>query len=117
MELARSHVDLSVLLIDKGRSLSKRICPARKTGVCASCDPCAITSGFSGGGAFSDGKLSLASSVGGRLTDYIPEKTVQLLIDNADEIYQEFGAPNTVYGLNEEPWMILRMKPPSSTFS
>ncbi|NLJ84854.1 MAG: NAD(P)/FAD-dependent oxidoreductase [Firmicutes bacterium] len=101
MELARSHVDLSVLLIDKGRSLSKRICPARKTGVCASCDPCAITSGFSGGGAFSDGKLSLASSVGGRLTDYLPEKTVQRLIDYADDIYQEFGAPNTVYGLNE----------------
>ena len=101
MELARDRADLSVLLVDKGRSLAERICPARETGVCHSCDPCAITSGFSGGGAFSDGKLSLAPSVGGRLTDYLPEETVQDLINYVDGIYQEFGAPDVIYGLNE----------------
>ncbi|NMB12379.1 MAG: FAD-binding protein [Firmicutes bacterium] len=101
MELARNRADLSILLVDKGRSLDKRICPARETGVCHSCDPCAITSGFSGGGAFSDGKLSLAPSVGGRLNDYLPEQTVQGLIDYVDQVYRDFGAPDTVHGLNE----------------
>ena len=102
MELIRNQGDLSILLVDKGRTLAKRICPARTTGVCHSCDPCAITSGFSGGGAFSDGKLSLASQVGGRLTDYLPEETVHSLIRYADDVYQEFGAPDIVYGLNEK---------------
>lgn len=101
MELARNKEDLSILLVDKGRALANRVCPARTTGVCRSCDPCAITSGFSGGGAFSDGKLSLAPSVGGRLTDYLPERTVQGLIDYVDDVYREFGAPGLVYGLNE----------------
>ena len=101
MELIRNRAELSILLVDKGRSLAKRICPARETGVCHSCDPCAITSGFSGGGAFSDGKLSLAPSVGGRLSDYLSEETVQELIDYVDEIYREFGAPDKVHGLNE----------------
>ena len=101
MELTRNRAELSILLVDKGRSLDQRICPARATGFCRSCDPCAITSGFSGGGAFSDGKLSLAPAVGGRLTDYLPENTVQGLIDYVDGIYQEFGAPDVIYGLNE----------------
>ncbi|HHV93574.1 MAG TPA: NAD(P)/FAD-dependent oxidoreductase [Firmicutes bacterium] len=102
MELVRSTSDLSILLIDKGRSLAKRFCVARETGVCRSCDPCAITSGFAGAGAFSDGKLSLAPSVGGRLIDYLPEKTVQNLINYVDGVYCEFGASEEVHGLNDK---------------
>lgn len=101
MELIRQCSDLTILLVDNGRTLAKRVCPARETGICCSCDPCAITSGFSGGGAFSDGKLSLAPSVGGRLTDYLSEKAVQGLIDYVDGIYRDFGAPELVHGLNE----------------
>ncbi|NLA58744.1 MAG: NAD(P)/FAD-dependent oxidoreductase [Firmicutes bacterium] len=102
LELVRNSSDLSILLVDKGRSLAQRFCVARKTGVCASCDPCAITSGFAGAGAFSDGKLSLAPSVGGRLTDYLSAKTVQNLIDYVDGIYREFGASDAVHGLNDK---------------
>ena len=102
MELVRNTADLSILLVDKGRSLARRFCAARETGVCSSCDPCAITSGFAGAGAFSDGKLSLAPSVGGRLTDYLPEKRVQDLIDYVDGIYREFGASDAVHGLNDK---------------
>lgn len=101
LEFARQNADLSILLVDKGRSLSYRTCPARVTGVCRKCDPCAITSGFSGSGAFSDGKLSLSPAVGGRLSDYLPEETLQALIDYTDRIYRYFGAPDTIYGLNE----------------
>lgn len=50
----------------------------RKTGNCIKCKPfCNITSGFSGAGAFSDGKLSLYNKedddiyIGGILHEYI----------------------------------------------
>ena len=58
-ETRRNQPDASILIIEKGRSIEKRKCPKRKTGVCAKCSPCNITTGFSGGGSFSDGKLSI----------------------------------------------------------
>src|SRR5665648_731034 len=84
----------------QGRTIEKRQCPARATGVCVGCNPCAITRGWSGAGAFSDGKLSLSPAVGGRLTEYMKEPQAQALIDYADSIYRGFGAQEKVYGLD-----------------
>ena len=71
-----------ILLIEKGKPVEKRHCPKDKTGVCVNCKPtCAITTGFSGAGAFSDGKLSLSYQVGGELPDLIGEDFAQELID------------------------------------
>ena len=57
------------------------------------CKPtCAITTGFSGAGAFSDGKLSLSYQVGGELPELIGEDFAQELINYTDKIYLEFGA-------------------------
>lgn len=100
IELAKLNRNASILIVDKGRSIDKRVCPARKTHVCQNCNPCAITSGWSGAGAFSDGKLSKSPEVGGRITDYMSFEDAQALIDYADSIYLEFGASDTVYGLN-----------------
>ena len=59
-ELIKKNKAKSVLLIEEGKRVENRVCPIEKTGKCMHCKPfCAITSGFSGAGAFSDGKLSL----------------------------------------------------------
>ena len=56
-----------ICLIEKGKPVEKRHCPKDKTGHCVNCKPtCAITTGFSGAGAFSDGKLSLSASAPSR---------------------------------------------------
>ena len=68
-ELIRQKPDMKVLMIEKGRSIEKRQCPKRKTKVCVGCQPCSITTGFAGAGAFSDGKLSLSPDVGGTLPE------------------------------------------------
>ncbi len=101
LELLDKRDDLKVLLMDSGKAIAKRTCPARITGTCAHCDPCAIMSGWAGAGAFSDGKLSLSHEVGGNITQYIPEDEAQKLIDYADSIYVSFGAPDTVHGRND----------------
>lgn len=100
LELSKNNKELKILIVDKGRTIEKRKCPARATGICVGCDPCAITRGWSGAGAFSDGKLSLSPAVGGRLTEYMKEEEAQELIDYADSIYRRFGAQEKVYGLD-----------------
>ena len=77
-ELIQKHNAKSVLLIEEGKRVEERFCPIERTGKCIHCKPfCNITSGFSGAGAFSDGKLSLYNEedddiyVGGNLHEYI----------------------------------------------
>ena len=62
-ELIHANKDLKILMIEKGRRIENRQCPKRKTKVCVGCQPCSITTGFAGAGAFSDGKLSLSPSI------------------------------------------------------
>ncbi|MFT5872603.1 MAG: putative FAD-dependent dehydrogenase [Clostridium sp.] len=102
LEIASIKPELSVLIVDKGRSIEKRKCPARITGKCVKCNPCGITFGWSGAGAFSDGKLSLSPEVGGRLLEYFSEDESKKLIKYCDDIYIKFGANEKVYGLNSD---------------
>ena len=81
LELTKLNENLEILIVDKGRTIEKRTCPARKTGLCINCNPCSITSGWSGAGAFSDGKLSKSPLVGGRITDYMSDAAAQKMID------------------------------------
>ena len=102
--LRKSSTPHKILLVEKGKPVEKRHCPKDKTGVCVNCKPtCAITTGFSGAGAFSDGKLSLSYQVGGELPDLIGEDFAQELIDYTDKIYLEFGADPKVEGVYEGP--------------
>ena len=98
LELMKHDETKKVLLMDSGRAIAERKCPARITGKCVGCNPCAIMSGWAGAGAFSDGKLSLSHEVGGNITKYISEAEAQALIDYADSVYVGFGAPDAVHG-------------------
>lgn len=102
LELDKLNPDLQVLVVDMGKTIEHRRCPERTTGVCQKCDVCSITSGWSGAGAFSDGKLSLSPDVGGRITDYITATEAGELIHYADGYYLDCGATEQVFGLNSE---------------
>ena len=71
LELTEKRPDARILIVDTGRTIAKRVCPMRTTGKCVGCEPCAIMHGWAGAGAFSDGKLSLSSEVGGHIADYV----------------------------------------------
>ena len=95
-ELIHTKPELKVLLIEKGRRIEDRACPKRKTKVCVGCQPCSITTGFAGAGAFSDGKLSLSPDVGGTLPEILGYEEASKLIHESDEIYLKFGADTSV---------------------
>ncbi len=91
-----------IVMVEKGRPLEERACPKHEVHRCVNCKPgCHITTGFSGAGAFSDGKLSLSSEVGGDLPALMGEEKAQALIDYTDGIYLEFGASTQVEGLGD----------------
>ena len=100
LELIRQKKDKKILIVEKGLPIEKRRCPKSKTNQCVSCKPhCHITTGFSGAGAFSDGKLSLSYEVGGDLPQLVGEELVQETIDYTDRIYLEFGADTHIEGI------------------
>ena len=100
VELLRHGSQKKILLVEKGKSVEQRRCPKAELGHCVNCRPtCAITTGFSGAGAFSDGKLSLSYEVGGDLPTLIGENFAQQLIDYTDKIYLDFGADPHVEGI------------------
>ncbi len=100
VELIKKGSKKSITLIEKGVKIEKRHCPKSKTKKCVQCKPyCHITTGFSGAGAFSDGKLSLSFEVGGDLPNLIGAQLVQDMIDYTDKIYLDFGADTQIEGI------------------
>lgn len=103
LELIRKDKNKKILLVEKGSPIEKRRCPKDKTKNCVNCQPyCHITTGFSGAGAFSDGKLSLSPEVGGDLPDLIGYEYTEELIDYTDKIYLEFGADTKIEGIESK---------------
>ena len=100
LELLRRGSRKHIILVEKGKAIEERRCPKHKTNQCVNCKPyCHITTGFSGAGAFSDGKLSLSSEVGGDLPSLIGDSLTQETIDYTDQIYLEFGADSHIEGI------------------
>jgi len=97
LELAKK-ADLSILMLEKGSDIDKRKCPASRGLGCLNCDPCLLLSGWGGAGAFSDGKLTLSTSVGGWLDEYIGQEALSGLLGYVDGIYAGYANSPPVYG-------------------
>ncbi|MCL4464470.1 MAG: FAD-dependent oxidoreductase [Chloroflexi bacterium] len=101
LELA--NTGLKTLLLEKGPDLSARPRPGelqRSTPT----DPrlrWQIT-GFGGAGAYSDGKLTLSTDVGGRLDTILGVESLRSLLRYVDDVYMRYGGTDRVYGLSAE---------------
>lgn len=100
LELMEAKKKANILIIDQGRDIDKRSCPsAKKSAGCYNCSPCSVVSGWGGAGAFSDGKLTLSTEIGGSLDQYLNQDELSGIIDYIDKIYLRFGAPIEKFGL------------------
>jgi len=77
-----------VLLLEQGKKLSER---QRE-------DSRDIMKGWGGAGAFSDGKLTISTDVGGHLGEFLDRKSLYQLLTTADQIYVKYGAPDRLFG-------------------
>lgn len=103
IETLKLHPDKKILILEKGKEINQRICPKRRTHKCVHCNPCNITTGFSGAGAFSDGKLTFSPDIGGKLRDFLSYDKLTELFEYVDKYYLEFGAvPELCGDLNSD---------------
>jgi uncharacterized FAD-dependent dehydrogenase len=93
---------LNVLMLDRGQDINQRKCPSSRGFECVHCEPCTVLSGWGGAGAFSDGKLTLSTEVGGWLNEYVSNKELQELVKYVDDVYLKFGATPHIYGMDAE---------------
>jgi uncharacterized FAD-dependent dehydrogenase len=94
---------LEVLVVDMGREIDKRACPAMETGMCVRCEPCHIMCGLGGAGGMSSGTLNLRHDIGGDLSELTGSvETAKKLVEEVDAIFLEHGAPAEIYGAESE---------------
>jgi len=90
--------DLRVLIIEKGKSPSKRRCRITDYHECFKCKPCDILSGVGGAGLFSDGKLNFIYKLGKTdLSQFMPVPEAEALIEETEKIFNRFGMDNPVF--------------------
>ena len=100
LELMKPGV--KAIMLEKGKNLSERDCPSKEKSIaCPGCRPCSIVCGWGGAGAFSDGKLTLSTEVGGFLDEYITKESLHKLVRYVDDVYLRYGAPEEIYGTDE----------------
>jgi hypothetical protein len=88
--LKTKNPNLSVCIIDKGKTLEERNCPASNKKSCYNCKTCDITCGISGAGAYSDGKFCIGTSYGGTLSKELGEDLALDKIEQTDKILTSF---------------------------
>ena len=89
--LVKEKPELNIIIIEKGNSIEKRVCPAIKNKTnCVRCKTCSIMDGEGGAGAFSDGKFPITNDFGGNLWEKIgKEKALELMrtVDGCNESF------------------------------
>jgi uncharacterized FAD-dependent dehydrogenase len=98
LELIKHNNNLKILIIEKGLPLEERVQIIQEN---IKKEPTATISGWGGAGAFSDGKLTLSTHIGGWLTEYVNDTELLNLINYVDSIYKDFGGPEKEHGLNK----------------
>ncbi len=103
LELIKHKPDLRIVMIERGRLVTERRCPnATAARGCKKCTPCHVLAGWGGAGAFSDGKLTISTRVGGWLDEIIGEAALYEMINYVDQTYIEYGAPQRLYGYDPD---------------
>ncbi|MCL2548882.1 MAG: NAD(P)/FAD-dependent oxidoreductase [Symbiobacteriaceae bacterium] len=103
METARMKPSWKILIIERGKDIAERVCPMSKEHIpCVHCQRCAITSGWGGAGAFSDGKLTLTTDYGGWLGEYIGQDDLLHYIEMVDQTFVAYGGESKVFGVDEQ---------------
>lgn len=105
-ELMQQNPRLKVLLLEKGYDINSRKCPVlnhiiekcptNKEKVHGCYPACAMTNGFGGAGAYSDGKFNITSEFGGWLNEYIDDDVLIDLIKYVDSINLKYGATSSI---------------------
>jgi uncharacterized FAD-dependent dehydrogenase len=101
-ELAQRS-NMKILIIDMGKEVEKRFCPATEYKQCTKCSPCAIMCGIGGAGTLSSGLLNLKPDIGGNLGYLLQDDAAAwALVKYIDDVFLENGAPKEIFNPSQE---------------
>lgn len=92
---------MKTLIIDMGKNVDERFCPASEYKSCTKCSPCSILCGVGGAGTLSSGLLNLRPDIGMDLNRLLEnEKASWDMVKYIDDIFLKNGAPRKIYNPN-----------------
>ena len=88
--LRKQNKDIRIAILEKGKMIEDRKCPASQKNGCVKCKSCSITSGYAGAGSFSDGKYNLGTAYGGTLGEELGETLAMQYIQDVESVLDYF---------------------------
>lgn len=102
-EIAERSKKMKVLVIDMGKDVKDRVCPAMMYKACNKCSPCSIMCGVGGAGTLSSGLLNLRPDIGGNIGQLLDDDMKAWeLVKYVDDIFLGHGAPSKVYDCSQK---------------
>jgi len=90
-ELAKSSDELDIVIVEQGKDIIQRSRSGRDMLV-----------GWGGAGAYSDGKLTISTDVGGQLSSLLNESELLELLDEVDRIYTSHESSGGLYAVEPD---------------
>lgn len=91
LELTRHASGLDIVIIEQGKDITERSRAGKD-----------MLIGWGGAGAYSDGKLTISTDVGGQLSSLLKEDELMVLLDEVDRIYEGYNSTGGVYSVGTD---------------
>jgi len=91
LELSKRSPSLDIVIIEQGKDIDER----SRTGS-------EMVIGWGGAGAYSDGKLTISTDVGGQLSSLLPEDELLSLLEEVDAVYSGYESSGKVFSINPD---------------
>ncbi|HQI02054.1 MAG TPA: FAD-dependent oxidoreductase, partial [Deltaproteobacteria bacterium] len=91
LELTRQSSDLDIVMVEQGKDITERSRNGREMLV-----------GWGGAGAYSDGKLTISTDVGGQLSTLLNDEELMALLDEVDRIYTSYEPGYGIFSVDPD---------------
>ncbi|HHO74865.1 MAG TPA: FAD-dependent oxidoreductase [Deltaproteobacteria bacterium] len=91
LELSKKSPELDIVIVEQGKDIHERSRTGKE-----------MVIGWGGAGAYSDGKLTISTEVGGQLSSLLPEEDLQRLLDEVDSVYSSYESCGELFSINPD---------------
>lgn len=91
LELVKVAPGLNIVMIEQGKDIHERTRSGRE-----------MLIGWGGAGAYSDGKLTISSDVGGQLSSLIAEDELLKMLEHVDAIYTSYAPSGDLFSVEKD---------------
>jgi len=91
LELTKKAPALDIVIIEQGKDINERSRTGKE-----------MVIGWGGAGAYSDGKLTISTDVGGQLSSLLPEEELLGLLNEIDSVYSSYESCGEVFCIDPD---------------